>query len=189
MPYLKHLLDAQDYEDARTRVKSTHLNKHSYLGPDGQLKGALGEIAFERLLKHLQVDFTYVNDTKFDYEINFNNQIITADVKTKARNFKLKPQYEGSIPEYVAGHQEYDFAIFTSLLINADPLASMPFSLVQIGGMATKQLLLQKGYPQKAGQDDFGCEGNKCKFDCRNIRFKDMVDPVHWFKSFGISLP
>jgi hypothetical protein len=186
MPYFKHKLNAEDYELAIARVDRSRLNKYSYLGEEGQFKGALGEIVFERWLQRLNVNFTYVNNTMFDYEIHFKNGSVTADVKTKARNFELKPWFDGSIPDYVSAHQNYDFAVFVSLLIERDPLAPFPFSIAQIGGLADKDLLIEKGYPQTAGVDGFGPDGNKCKFDCRNIRFRDMIDPVSWLKRFGI---
>lgn len=189
MPYFRHVFDAEDYAAAEARVDSKPLNKHSYLGPEGQKKGALGEIAFERLLGRLGIEFKYVNTTVFDYEIYFGDRTITADVKTKARNYLLNPTFEGSIPDYVAAHQQYDYAIFTSLLNNNDPNAEFDHVLVQIGGMADQTLMLNKGYPQVAGLDGFGADGNKCKFDCHNIYFGDMVDPVDWFKHFGVRCP
>jgi len=180
MAYFKHVFTRSDYVAAQARINKAALNKHSYLGPEGQLRGTLGEIAFEKFLMQAGLSFNFVNSTQYDYEVVFPTKTVKVDVKTKARNFELRGYFEGSIPDYVAEHQKYDFAAFVSLLTGDGAVGALSFQSAEIGGFADKALLNAKGVSKIVGVDSFGSGNNKCKISCTNINFNEMLSIDEW---------
>jgi hypothetical protein len=161
-----------DYHVARGLIASRPVYRRSHRGEAANEVGCLGEAVVLRVLSEAYgIPVEPVFDTTHDLELPDGS---TVEVKTKDRTVAPRPEYDCSVPDYVADHQHADFYVFVSLQRPKGVDDGLErFHTAHIVGVGSPHLLARRGRVMEAGTTD--TNGTTFWTTCRNVAIADLV--------------
>lgn len=161
-----------DYDLARGLIASRPVYRGSHRGEAANEVGCLGEAVVLRVLSEdYGIPVEPVFDTTHDLELPDGS---TVEVKTKDRTVAPRPEYDCSVPDYVADHQRADFYVFVSLQRAKDADGRLErFHTAHLVGVGSPHLLARRGRLMAAGTTD--TNGTTFWTSCRNVAISDLV--------------
>lgn len=161
-----------DYDLARGLIASRPVYRGSHRGEAANEVGCLGEAVVIRVLtEECGVPVEPVFDTTHDLEFADGT---TAEVKTKDRTVAPRPEYDCSVPDYVADHQNADYYLFVSLQRDKGADDGLErFHTAHLVGVGSPHLVARRGRLMEAGTTD--TNGTTFWTACRNIAIADLV--------------
>lgn len=159
---------------AEDRAGALPIFENSHRKGDANLIGCIGEILFERLLTHFEIEFTdHREGTEYDYIVGGQ---YTVDVKTKDRTVAPRIDFDNSVPLYNHEHQRPDYYYFVSLFRDskASSAGAARFETGFLLGGIDIDTLETKGKRWEAGQTD-PTNGTTFWTACINVSMQELI--------------
>ena len=165
-------VDDRHYDLARELLSTRPVYRRSHRGEAANEVGCLGEaVVYSTLADTYRLEVEPVFDTTHDLELADGS---TVEVKTKDRTVAPRPDYDCSVPDYVADHQHADFYVFVSLQRDKGADEGLErFHTAHLVGVGSPHMLARKGRLMEAGTTD--TNGTTFWTSCRNIAIGDLV--------------
>lgn len=164
-----------DRDMAHCLIADRPVYRGSHRGDAANEVGCLGEVVVMRVLSErfgLRSQPVFVTTHDLLLPTGW-----TIEVKTKDRTVAPRPDFDCSVPDYVADHQHADFYVFVSLQRDKDMVSRLRrFHTAHIVGVGSPHLVAQCGRLMDAGVTD--TNGTTFWTACRNIAIADLV-PLH----------
>lgn len=169
-------VEEDDYDLAQGLIAARPVYRGSHRGEAANEVGCLGEAVVLRVMTDTyRLPVEPVFETTHDLE--FPNGW-TLEVKTKDRTVAPRPNFDCSVPDYVADHQHADFYVFVSLQRDKDDDGRLErFHTAHLVGVGSPHLLARRGRLMEAGTTD--TNGTTFWTACRNVAIADLVPFDH----------
>lgn len=164
-------LTDDDYGLAEELMAARPVYRGSHRGEAANEVGCLGEAVVLRTLADVyRLRVNPVFDTTHDLSLYGS----TVEVKTKDRTVAPRPEFDCSVPDYVADHQHADFYVFVSLQREKTATTGLKrFHTAHLVGVGSPYLLARRGRLMRAGTTD--TNGTTFWTSCRNVAIRDLV--------------